>query len=512
MRTKLLGSMALLLGAVSFLGGADGARAQSSSGYGANGYPSAYNSAYQGTSPVSFRNYNYVTAGQSGWYSPYYYYPGYGYYPNYSNYNQYYNQYYNQGYQGSYPDQYTQGSDPSAASSGPAQPVVPLTPEEIPGDETPAQPALASAPSAHDRFWLSAGYELSYIKPWKLTTPLVTTSQPTAPAPQGALGQPSTGILFGDRVDFGRFDGLRLGAGLFLDDCDKFSVEGIGMVQIPGHVHYGAASDANGNPLIARPIFDVLSGAQASLSDSFAGRSAGSISVDSRSQLLGAELNARYDCRPTDHFHVDALVGFRFLRLAETLTIRDEVTALSDGVLTFNGSPISAGQMLTDVDNFHTVNHFYGLQLGTGFNWEGKWIYAGAYGKIAVGVTDQEVDITGSTTYLNPLGTQVAGGGVLALPSNMGQHTRDALGWMPEGGINFGVKVKPCLRLTAGYSFLYWNAVVRPGAQINPAVNSAAISSSQFFGSPGGPPQPQFRFNDETYWVHTLTFGVDFRY
>ena len=43
-------------------------------------------------------------------------------------------------------------------------------------------------------------------------------------------------------------------------------------------------------------------------------------------------------------------------------------------------------------------------------------------------------------------------------------------------------------------------------------MNPAAIPSGQFFGPPGGPLRPLFHFNDETYWVHTLTFGLDFRY
>ena len=91
MRTKLLGSMALLLGAVSFLGGADGRPRPVLVGLRRATAIPRPTTAYQGTSPVSFRNYNYVQAGQSAWYSPYYYYPGYGYYPNYSYYNQYYN-------------------------------------------------------------------------------------------------------------------------------------------------------------------------------------------------------------------------------------------------------------------------------------------------------------------------------------------------------------------------------------------------------------------------------------
>ena len=269
MRTQPIGGLALLLGAGLLLGGADVARTQSSSGYAGYGYSPAYGSGYQGTTAASYRYSGYGQGAQSGWSSPYYYYPGYGYYPNYS----YYYPYYYQGYQGASANQYPQGSYPSAAAPDAALPGSPLSPDEIPGEEAPAK-RLAVEPAHHDRFWVSADYDLSYVKPWRLSTPLVTTGSPTAPPGTnpttyhaGGLGQPSTTTLFGDRVDFGRFDGLRLGTGLFLDDDDRLSVEWTGMMQISKEVHFRTASDANGNPLIARPFFDTLHGNEVALID-----------------------------------------------------------------------------------------------------------------------------------------------------------------------------------------------------------------------------------------------------
>jgi hypothetical protein len=526
----MLGRTALWLGALALLGGAGVARAQSLPGAPDAGYPTGRSQALpaapapqptQATTPAS---YWYSGRGQSA----YTYYPGYGYYPNYAYYypnynwgNQGYQGY--QGYQGSYPYQYPQGQYPTGNSSAAAVPLVPLSPDEIPGDDPPpAAKALKAEVAYHDRFWISAGYDASWVKSMKLTTPLVTTGSPTAPPGvdpatyhAGGLGQPTTTILFGDKIDFGRFSGIRTSAGLFLDDADHLSVEGIGLYQFSRHQNFAAASDGNGDPLIGRPIFNVVNQTETSFVDSRDGLAAGGVSVEARSQLIGAEANLKYDFRPTDRLHLDALVGFRFLRLAESLTIRDNLTPLEGAGLTFETMGVNAPESLTDVDSFKTVNHFYGLQLGGSAGWEGKWVFANAFGKVGLGVTDQEVDINGSTTLFSANGPQTAGGGILALPTNIGNHTRTQLGWVPEGGFNFGVKVLPCLRLTAGYSFMYWNSVVRPGGQIDRGVNTNQVPTDASFGSAasvGGPQRPAFSYNGESYWVNSLNFMLDFRY
>jgi hypothetical protein len=135
-----------------------------------------------------------------------------------------------------------------------------------------------------------------------------------------------------------------------------------------------------------------------------------------------------------------------------------------------------------------------------------------AFGKAGIGWTDEEVDINGSTTLTTGGQSFIAGGGILALPSNIGQHEQTVFGFVPEGGLTVGVKIKPCLRLLAGYSFLYWNSVVRPGNQIDRVVNPALVPTDISFGTLTGPARPTFQFHEENFWVHTLTVGLDFRY
>ena len=514
--------MALLLGALTLLCGAGVARAQGSPGYAANGYSQGYGFGAR-TAPVS---YWYSGYGQASSYAPYN--QGYGYSPYYSYYYPYYAAYYQQYYQNyRYPQyaspQYSYPSSSAPASTEVVLPTFPLSSDTAAAEAAPDSGAMKAAdePAYHDRFWVSADYDASWIKPWHMSTPLVTTGPPqTAASPPGyhaaGLGQPGTGILQGDSANFGMFNGIRMGIGFYLDDCDRLSVEWLGVYNIANHVRFNGASDQTGNPIIGRPIYDTNLNAELAYQDSNPGFFSGGTNLDMCSQFLGSELNTHYEFRPSDHLRIDSLLGFRFMRLTESLTMRDNVSPLVDGSgLTFEGplNGVPLGATLTDADHFRTENHFYGLQLGSGIRYSCKWVDANLWGKIALGASDQEADIYGTTTLHDPLtGAQTAGGGIYALPSNSGVHTRTVLAFVPEGGLNFGVNVLPCLRLTAGYSFLYWSSVVRPGAQIDRFVNPTQVPSDNSYGTLTGAQRPLFRFNEESFWMHTLTFGLDFHY
>src|SRR5207302_1975075 len=129
------------------------------------------------------------------------------------------------------------------------------------------------------------------------------------------------------------------------------------------------------------------------------------------------------------------LAGFRFLRLRESLSIEDRLRPLQLNRLPFEGVGLDLTDSLADQDSFRTTNNFYGGQVGGSLRWEGEWFSVCGYAKVALGATDQTADIAGSTTLITPGGTQTASGGILALPSNIGQHHRTAFGVVPEAGL-----------------------------------------------------------------------------
>ena len=403
----------------------------------------------------------------------------------------------------------------SSAVTGPpvaALPDLPAGTSVVEGATEPALPENSLAPGFRPHLWISADYVRSWLKPDHLTTPLATTGSPTDPSP-GALGQPGTSDLFGDRIGLGGFNGIQGSVGMFLDEENRWAVEWRGLYILPHSSHDTAQSDADGNPVITRPFFNVVNQAQSAFADALPGFLAGGIAIDAKSEIFGSELNTHYNFYSSNCLRAGALIGFRYLHLDESLTIQDNVAPLVNNFLTFQGMPVGIGSSVWDQDRFQTTNNFFGGQIGGEMSWEGRWVVASGFAKVAIGGTTEHVNINGTTMLFSPEGNQVGGGGILALPSNMGQQNRTVFGIVPEFGLNVGVKVTPHVLLSAGYSFLLWNQVARPGRQIDPNLNPSMVPTDVSFGTVPGLLSPTAtKISDELLWVHILNVGVQFQF
>jgi hypothetical protein len=399
--------------------------------------------------------------------------------------------------------------DDSSAGEPMVQIVGPNKPGLVPQTRwtAPERPGL-------ERFWFGAGYLASFIRSERFSAPLVTTGSPNDARP-GALGQPNTVVLFGgNNESFDLVSGIRAEAGMFLGDHQICAVELAAMYYFPSYVRFSANSNAAGSPVIARPFFDAVSGTQRSFLDSFPGIATGSSGAELRNEMYGGEVNLRYRCGDPDScFHIDLLGGFRYLRLEERLTVADTLQPLpgNPGGIRFQGALLTSADLLSDADFFQATNDFYGGQFGFRARWDWEKCYISGFTKFAFGATSETVDVNGTTSRTNAAGTTTVPGGILALPSNSGSHTRTVFSFVPEFGLEMGVRVTPHLRVTAGYSFLTWTGVVRPGNQLVSGINRAQVPSDSTFGA-GGPPLPQFRFSSENFWMHTLSLGFNFTY
>jgi hypothetical protein len=368
-----------------------------------------------------------------------------------------------------------------------------------------------------DHCWFMLQYVMGFNKPGVLPAPLVTTSNNAVP-PFGGLGSPSTAILFGDRLSYSMQSGIRTNFGMFLDNSGCWSIEGDLLYFIPVGVHYTNQSDPLGNPTIARPFFDVSgtlpppSPGEHAVLDSFPGTLVGGVRVDSKLDLYGAEVNGRYHWTLCPGLRADVLLGFRYLHLAESLLIQDHVVALTPIGAGFLGGPVPAGALITDFDSFGTRNNFYGMQTGGSLRWNLDWLFLYTYAKLAIGPITQQAMINGGTTMFAN-GTAISTpGGVLALPSNIGNYKRVMIGVVPELGFNLGINLTPNLQIFGGYSFLLINTVLRPGNQIDHQVNATQIPTSTTFGAGAGPPAPVFHFAGETWWQHQLNVGLNLHF
>lgn len=382
-----------------------------------------------------------------------------------------------------------------------------------------------------NQYWISAEALLWSIKPANVP-PLAST---------GAIG-PGTAVLFGGQHNSDWRAGGRFTAGTWLDD-GRTGIEG-SYFFLRGNENFNVSSSgAPGSLPLARPFFNVITGLQDRQQVAIPGISSGSIGISSGSMFQGAELNllrnlfccetdccvpdccvpnCSGDCGATScsgdgvggdqccissGYRVDLIGGFRYLGLDESLTIAENITFLPGAPF-----PIVPGTTITVIDRFATSNNFYGGQIGArGEWWRDQW-FVNVTGKVALGTTHQVVRISGSTDFtIPPAPTVQQPGGLLALPTNMGTRSRDVFGFVPEIGFNVGRQVNDNVRVFAGYSFLYWNSVVRPADQIDYVINPTQLPTPTGPGVLVGAARPAPMFRDTDLWAQGINLGVEFR-
>ena len=350
-----------------------------------------------------------------------------------------------------------------------------------------------------DRLWGRAEYLLWWTQ-GSYTPPLVTTG---SVASAGVLGHPETRVLLGGtELNTGVRSGGRVTLGYWFDIDQHVGVEanylGIGKVT----ARYRANSD--GDPLLARPFFNIVTGVEDSHVFAFAPFLQGRVAVDASSEFHSAgvwlrralfvQRDARIDGFDSREYRVDFLLGYRFCRLNEDLRISETLEA--------------AGPTVIDsFDLFDTENTFHGAELGVStefryFRWSLELLM-----KLALGNTHTQVFIDGSTATAVGGGAPTTDpGGLLALSTNMGTYSQDNFAVMPEFGVTLGYDITPRLRATFGYTFLYWSRVARPGDQIDRDLNPSFIPNN---GPPVGAPRPAFAFVANDFWAQGMNFGLE---
>ena len=366
--------------------------------------------------------------------------------------------------------------------------------------------------SAEWLMWTTRGFHLP---------PLVTTASPFDPEnTRGALGFDSTRIIFGNSDTAG---GLRSGArftlGYNCDPCGLWAIEG--SFFFLSRKNDGAACNSNTTPVIGRPFFNINTGMQdRELTTSpglLAGdifKAQGSLQVNTSSSLLGAELNSRCLLWTGCGFQATGIVGVRYLDLTDRLRISENLTLLQDIPGVGAGPPVGrAGDQVLVFDRFDTHNRFYGGQVGVSGEWRrGPWSLD-ANAKVALGATQQSVDIDGGQRITSLNGrVQNFPGGLYALSTNIGHHSQTRFGFVPEVGLKVGYNFTDNIRVFVGYDFLYWNSVLRPGDQIDQSLNANIIPNSGAPFPATNQVRPVVPFRTTSYWAMGLNAGVEFRY
>jgi len=352
---------------------------------------------------------------------------------------------------------------------------------------------------ADGQVWLNADYVMAWFGGDKLPA-LITTSPPGTPkAMAGIPGFATTRILFGnDTVNDDLRSGFRLGGGWWFTPERTLGIEaGFMLLECQSS---GFSATSNGSTTLARPFFNVSTGAADAALVAAPGSSAGSVAARDRSgEFYEAHVDLTENVFDCGWARLDSLLGYRFYRYDDGLSIAQVTT---------NSPNFAAGTVFRRGDDFATQNEFHGGDLGfrTHFAWE--TLSLDVLTKIAVGMVDRTVKISGGQVIAVPgAAPLVQSGGLLALASNIGNDHTDDWTILPELGANLGWQVTPNVRVRVGYTVMWLDRIARAGDQIDLDVNPTLFPNSRTPVS--GPLRPAFVLIRNDTWLQSLNIGVE---
>lgn len=376
-----------------------------------------------------------------------------------------------------------------------------------------------------DRMWIRAEY-LYWQTSGMRIPPLVTTSPENTPISQaGVLGQPGTRVLLGNQQLFDDWqNGYRASLGFWVLPNQQLGIEGEYFELYEDSARFRYSSDGRGSPILARPFFNMnprdATGALAPPARedaelvSFPDVLSGSVTVRANTELRSAGIRFLWKacctqsagcqqcCGEASGAAVNFLLGYRYLRLKDGLTIQEDLTSLETA---------NPGSFLI-TDQFRTTNEFQGVDVGVQWQRQRNRLTLELLSKLALGYNRQQARIQGNT-LITPIpggpGTNFTGG-LLAQRTNLGNYSRDEFAVIPELGARASLRVTDRLSLSIGYTLIYFSNVIRPGDQISLNVNPDLLppEAVPFVGAE----RPGFRFVQTDYWAHGLNAGIDFRF
>jgi hypothetical protein len=308
-------------------------------------------------------------------------------------------------------------------------------------------------------------------------------------------GTPPTTAIGDQGAPRSLFPGFRLNFGYWFEPEHCLAIEGNILYLGRQSTQASIASSATGVQTIGPAFVNPITGVTQMVASP--GVSAGGATATFTSELWGAEANFRSNLCTCDRFRLDGIAGFRFLGLNEGFTLAENSTQFPGPIVNFplaNFPRIANGETVSWIDSFNTANRFYGSQVGllAECRFLRRWYLDGNF-KIGLGETRQSVIISGQST--DSLTALVVNNGSLAQRSNIGQYSRNVFSVVPEIGLTLGMNVTDHLRVYAGYTFLCWTGVARPGEQVNPnRVN------------------PTFAFQSSTFFADGVNIGLEYRF
>ncbi|MCA9120361.1 MAG: BBP7 family outer membrane beta-barrel protein [Planctomycetaceae bacterium] len=368
------------------------------------------------------------------------------------------------------------------------------------------RPPATASDGLGGRAWVRGEYLLWTTD--SLRTPALITTSPTgtARATAGVLGEAGTSVLYGiSSINNDSISGGRLRGGFWFGDAQKVGVEGDLFMLREQTSEYQATS--TGDPIIARPFFDIVNGRETAELVAFPSVVRGDIQVTALTNLASGGIWMRFDphgmgspCEARSGRKLDWVIGYRSMKLEDDISIRENLTSLDTA---------NPGTFVIE-DGFTTDNKFNGVEVGAVYEADLGRFYFEALSKIAIGNNRQVVNITGYSDITEMGLLERFPGGVLAQRTNIGSYKRDEMSLIPQLGATIGWRVTPRFSLTAGYTFVYLSNVVRAGDQISTDINPNLFPPEAVPFS--GALRPEFAWRETDFWAQGISLGGDYRW
>ncbi len=248
------------------------------------------------------------------------------------------------------------------------------------------------------------------------------------------------------------------------------------------------------NTSVVRPYFDPNTNQQESISILQPGVSTGSILAHATSTVYGGDLLLQQNIHRSHYGSMDFLAGYQTACLSESISL-DSTTV--------------SGSVLRLQDRFDTNNRFNAGVIGiSGITRSPNWSLSGMF-KLGLGNMDRYVGIAGfqEITVAPPPVSSSVFEGLLARSTNSGMYNNNNTFIVsPEVNVTLGYRLTRNLEFSLGYNYLGLPKVARAADQIDPQL------ASNLNNPLTGPTRPSFTFTESNFALHSLNYGLQFRY
>jgi len=363
-------------------------------------------------------------------------------------------------------------------------------------------------PSNKKRTWADAEFLLWWMRGQNL--PAIATTSPigTSASQAGVLGAPGTStIIGGSWANDGVRTGGKFSGGYWFENAPDIAIEADFFFLQNLSQSYNAASI--GSTILARPFTNALDGAPSAVRIAYPGDVSGSISAQvATNGFVGGGIGLRQNLTSyqTSNFRLDALVGYRAMTFSDKVNIDSNLTSINPD----NANFVAVGTTINASDRFSSSNTFNGFDTGFAGEYNtGKFSFQSSF-RIALGMTQSNVKINGSTTTSVPGTDSISSvGGLYALSSNIGDVGNKAVSIIPQVNTRAGYMITDSIKASLGYNFLVWTGVVRSANMVDTTINPNLIPNSS---TTGGPARPSLSMAQSAIWAQGLNFSLEYNY